>query len=69
MERVSYAEKVMKRLIKNKRMQKTGIKWVQDWALLHGKGNPLVTVQIPELWLFYQIVYAQTNNCLGKVDA
>ena len=49
MERVSYAEKVMIRLIKNKRLQKTGIKWVQDWALLHGKGNPLVTVQIPEL--------------------
>ena len=47
----------------------TRTKWVQDKALLDGKGDPLGIVQEIEIWPYYQMVYAQTRICSREWDA
>ena len=43
-------------------MQQTGIKGVQDWVWLGGKGDPLRIEQVIKIWPYYQMVYVQNQN-------
>ena len=49
-------------------MHQISVKWKQDKTWLSGEGDPVGFAQEIQIWLYYQMVYAQTRIRLGERD-